>query len=412
MRNPLKSIFHSQRRLAARFWLNRLHSKVIQIGVTGSYGKTSTTSAIYAVLNRYAPTLMTDLNLDTIYNVPITALQARGRHRFLVFELGIDSPGEMDFHLQIARPRIGVLTGISPVHSDEKHLGSLEAIIQQKGRLLEALPADGLAVLNRDDPHVREMAGRTRARVVWYGRAEGSDFRVTDIQETVSMTRFNLRMPDQTLEAETPLLGAHNAANLAAAAAVGREAGVPEALILEAFSSLQPLKGRLSIEPGPRGLILINDALRANPRSTEAGLAFLGALNSASRKIAVLGEMGELGEHAVREHAGIGRKAAQVHPDFLITVGELTQHTAEQARREGMGGDQVHPVEDAHQAAETLRQLSRPGDLVYLKGSLLRHLERIPLILAGENVVCRVVTCPFYHPCSQCPYLETGYDPA
>jgi UDP-N-acetylmuramoyl-tripeptide--D-alanyl-D-alanine ligase len=410
MAQSLKNYFHAGRRRIAGFWLNGLHRSVLQIGITGSYGKTSTASAVGAVLGAHAATLMTDLNLDTIYNVPITALQVRARHRYLVLELGIDSPGEMDFHLQIARPTIGVLTGISPVHSDEKHLGSLEAIIQQKGRLIEALGEAGTAILNRDDAHVRTMAGRTRARVLWYGRHEGSHYRVVDIQQAISGTTFRLLTPEGEHTFDTQLLGEHNAVNLAAAAAVARSAGVPFETIRQAFADLQPLRGRLNVEAGPGGLILINDALRANPASTRAGLAFLAGLMGPGRKAAVLGEMGELGRHARAEHAAIGKAAAAAHPDLLITVGELTRHTAEAAVQAGLSASRVYAAADVHQAAARLQDWYRSGDVIYLKGSLMRHMERIRLILEGRIVGCRVVACPFYHQCTDCQYLEKGYN--
>lgn len=411
MPSPLKTIFHATRRLAASLWLNGLHRRVTQIAITGSYGKTSTTSAIYAVLRRHASALVTDLNLDTIYNVPITALRLRRQHRYLIFELGIDTSGEMDYHLRIARPRISVITGISPVHADDKHLGSLEAIIQQKGRIIEVLRPTDTALLNRDDETVRQMAARTTARVLWYGTSAGSDYRASNIRQTLTGTRFTLLTPSGEMEISTPLLGAHNALNLAAAACVGQQAGVPSEIILTAFAELTPLKGRLNVEPGPRGLILINDALRANPASTKSGLAFLGALNTRSRKIAVLGEMGELGAHAIPQHIEIGVAAAASKPDLLITVGDLTRYTAEAARKNGLTTSQVFAVGNVHEGAAILRERGKPGDVVYLKGSLMRHMERIPLILAGQPVGCTVISCPFYHQCTECEFIAKGYNP-
>lgn len=408
----LREIFHSSRRLAARFWLKGLHPNILQIGITGSYGKTSTSSAIYAVLSRHAPTLMTDLNLDTIYNVPITALRVRPRHRYLVLELGIDSPGEMDFHLQIARPHISVVTGISPVHADKDHVGSLEAIIQQKGRIIEVLPDSGTAVLNHTNAHVREMASRTQAEVLFYGTDPACSYRVENLQVTLSGTRFRLQTPHGALEVDTPLLGSHSAVNLAGAAAVAQIAGVPDETIVAAFADLKPLEGRFSVEPGANGLIWINDSLRANPASTKAGLAYLSELSVPNRKIAVLGEMGELGDHEVAEHSAVGTAAAEAGLDALIAVGKLTEHTARAAVHHGMPTSRVHTARTVQEAAQQLQKFGRPGDLVYLKGSLMRHMERIRLILAGLTVGCEVISCPFYHQCTACDFLESGYNPS
>ena len=408
---PVKKIYHLVRHRAAQFWLNGLHPGVVQIAVTGSYGKTSITNAIYQALSAVHPTIRTDINLDTIYNVPITALQVRAEHRYAVFELGIDTPNEMDFHLRIVRPAISVVTGITPVHSDKKHVGSLEHIIQQKGRILEALAPDGTAVLNADDPEVRAMAGRTRARVLFYGSSVECDYKVDGLILSLEGTAFTIRSPQGAIRIRTGLLGGHNAVNLAGAAAVAHLAGLDDEAIRTAFESLEPLRGRFSVEPGPGGLRLINDTLRANPASTRAGLAFLREVRPLGRTIAVLGEMGELGDHAVSGHREVGTAAAAADPALLITVGDLTRHTAGAAKEAGLPTGRVHAAEIVHEAARLLEEHARAGDIVYLKGSLMRHMERIPLILAGEDVGCRVVSCPFYHQCPVCEYLVNGYNP-
>jgi UDP-N-acetylmuramoyl-tripeptide--D-alanyl-D-alanine ligase len=407
----VKKFFHHIRHRAAAIWLNGFRTRTIQIAITGSYGKTSTTNAIYQALSAVHPTIRTDTNLDTIYNVPITALRVRSRHRFAVFELGIDSRNEMDFHLRIVRPAISVVTGITPVHSDEKHAGSLEHLIQQKGRIIEVLGPNGTAILNADDPEVRAMSGRTQARVLWYGAGEGCDYRIRDVVLSLSGSAFTIYTPRGEIRVETRLLGAHHAANLAAAAAVAHLAGLSNDVIRTAFGALEPLSGRFSVETGPNGLTLINDTLRANPASTTAGLRYLEEIGAAQRTIAVLGEMGELGDHAISGHREVGVAAAQAGPDLLITVGNLTRHTAEAARQEGLPDERVHAVDSVHAAAALLTEHGRPGDVIYLKGSLMRHMERIPMILAGQTVGCRVIACPFYHQCPECEYLIGGYNP-
>lgn len=410
--NPVRRGWHASRRLMAKVWLNAVHRNTFQVAITGSYGKTSTTRAIYAVVARHTPTVVTDLNLDTIYNVPITALKLRGQP-LIIFELGIDTPNEMAFHLELVRPRIGVLTGLAPVHTDEKHLGSFEAIITQKRKVIEALPPDGLAVLNYDDPLVRQQAQYARARVVGYGTAPDCDYRAENISLRLDGSRFRAVTPEGAFEVETPLPGAHNCANLMAVIAVTRALDVPMDTILQTFKELEALKGRANVEEGPLGTMLINDALRANPASTKAGLRYLRDLDVAGQRIAVLGEMGELGISAVPEHEDVGRVAASADLDWLLCIGPLTRHIAQAARAAGMDGDRIVAVDNVREVADRLREIIVKGDVLYLKGSLMRHLERVILLLENQQTVgCVVVSCPFYHQCTACQYLETGYNPA
>jgi len=407
--SPLKQFGHAARRILANFWLNTLHSSKMQIGVTGSYGKTSTTYITNALLSAYGPTIVTDVNLDTIYNVPITALRVRSKHEFVLFELGIDTLNEMSFHLQIAHPSIGVMTGIAPVHTDEEHLGSLENIIREKRKLIEFLKPGDVAILNHDDERVREMASHTQADVLWYGTDPTCDYRAEDIRVSTDGLMFRAVTPDGAIEIKTALLGRHNAVNAMAAIAVAKQAGVPDETIETVFTKLVPLKGRLNIEEGPLGITLINDSLRANTSSTRAGLEFVRDLDSGDQKLAVLGEMGEIGETAEQEHYQIGQFAADCGLDLLICVGGLTEQIAQGAVDAGMPKDKVQFVSNVAEAADFIRQDAQPGTLLYLKGSLLKHLERIVLILGGEDVGCTVTSCPFYYSCRECQHLVTGY---
>ncbi len=404
----LKRVYHTGRRSLANFWLNGVHRKTLQIGITGSYGKTSTTHILADILNRHTPTLTTDLNLDTIYNLPITALKLRGQ-RCAVFEMGIDKPNEMSFHLNLVRPKIGIITGITAVHADAEHLGSVENIIREKRKLIEALPPDGTAILHYDDPSVRGMASHTRARVVWYGQMPECAYRAENIQVRLDGISFEAVTPTRRFSVQSPLLGRHFASNIMAAVAAADQVGVPIETMQTALAALQPLHGRLNIETGPLGTVLINDALRANPVTTQAGLAFLHHLQTTGKKIAILGEMGELGKLEIEKHREVGQAAANTPPDLLVCVGNLTTHTAQAAAAAGLDAERVFSVPTVHQAAEIIRSQAQPGDLLYLKGSLMRHMERILLILKGETVGCRVVSCPFYHQCPACQYLATGY---
>jgi len=408
-----KQLFHQARRVLAKFWL-RFFPNLTIIGVTGSYGKTNTTRAITQVLSEKFPTLQTDLNLDTVYNLPITILKLRPKHQTLVLEYGVDHKNEMDYHLALVKPSIGVITGINPTHSDPELLGSLEGIIEEKSKLLRALPRQpasrrGWAILNWDDEKVRKMKGETKAKVVRYGTTPEADFWAKEIKVDFSGTSFTLCSQKEEIKIKTGLLGRHFVLNCLAAAVVGKIKGLSWEEIKRGLAKLKPLPGRLSVEKGPRKSILLDDHLRANPASTLAGLQTLVDLPSGGRRIAILGEMGELGDSAKKEHQRIGRELARLKKiDYFISVGPLQKLTAQAAIKAGMGEKRVFWVENVREAAEVLKKILRPGDLVYLKGSLLRHTERILLILKGEKVGCQLISCHNYWQCQNCSYLHSG----
>jgi UDP-N-acetylmuramoyl-tripeptide--D-alanyl-D-alanine ligase len=403
-----KKPLHQARRKLAKLWLKFFPNLTI-VGITGSYGKTNTARAIVRVLSEKFPTLQTDLNLDTVYNLPITILKLRPKHRALVLEYGVDHKNEMDFHLSLVKPQIGVITGINPTHSDPELLGSLEGIIKEKSKLLKALPKEGWAILNWDDKRVRKMKGATKAKIIRYGTTSECDYWAKDIKVDFSGTSFTLYSQKEKIKIKTGLVGRHFVLNCLAAAVVGKIKGLNWEEIKRGLAKLKPLTGRLSIEKGPRGSILLDDHLRANPASTLAGLQTLVDLSAEGRRIAVLGEMGELGDSAKKEHQRIGKELAKLKKiDYLISVGPLQKLTAQAAIREGMKKGQVFWVENVSEAAEVLKKILRAGDLIYLKGSLLRHTERILLILKGEKVGCKLTSCHYYWQCQKCPYLLSG----
>jgi len=188
--------------------------------------------------------------------------------------------------------------------------------------------------------------------------------------------------------------------------AVGLCQGLNLKQIKEGLSKLKPLSGRLSIEKGPFDSILLNDSLRANHASTLAGLKVLSTLKTKGKKIAVLGEMGELGTFAKEEHRKIGKAIAKLKIDYLISIGPLQKLTAQLAFKSGMKKESIFYAEDVVEAANVLKKILKKDDLFYLKGSLLKHMERIIILLKKEEVDCRVPSCHFYHRCWDCLYLH------
>lgn len=381
--NLIKRIFHSSRRILAKTWLG-LHPNVKIIALTGSYGKTATATAIRAVLSEKFKTLQTDVNLDTLYNVPITALKLT-THDYLVFELGVDHPGEMDKHLEIVKPTVGVLTGITPVHADKEHLVSLKGIIREKSKLLSALPTDGLAIVNYDDEKSRKMAKVSKSKVWFYGSdPKNCQVWFDKVELSLEGTTLVLHHQSESVEVKLKLIGKHHSLASSAAAAVGLSQGLTLLEIARGLSKLNPLPGRMSLEKGFRGSLWLNDFRRANPASTISGLETVKDLE-AKRKILVLGQMGELGDYEEESHRQVGIKVGEVKPDLTVTVGPATKYVIEETLKK-LPSENVFYTENVFEAAKILKKMIRKDDLVYLKGSLLKHLERIPLILEDKKV--------------------------
>lgn len=403
-----KKIFHTTRRFIAKRWLSLMPAT--QVGITGSQGKTNTTQVITTILSSLGSTTVTDINLDTTFNVPITALKVMPWTKFVVWELGIDHRGEMERHLQIAKPHIGIITGISPVHTDAEHMGSLENLIQEKRKLIEVLPADGYAILNYDDEHVRGMAPFTKARVVWYGtNPDTCDVWVETTQnngkviQTLEGLVATFHDHDKSFIARTPLIGLHHIYNLMAGYLVLKIVNKHKTTeeTIQTFTSiiqtLQPLKGRMSVEAGPKGIVILNDSLRANPTSTNFGLKTLAELDyNKGRKIAVIGEMGEL-EHPEEEHAKTGELIASLPLDYIVCIGPLRKYTVDKAVEKGFAQENILYAKDIFEAKDILEKILQKDDLMYLKGSLLRNYKRIIQLLNGEQICCNAVMCPYSH---------------
>lgn len=386
--NPVKQLFHNVRRAYAKFVLAQ--KSAIQIGITGSQGKTNTTYVITSILKALGETVVTDTSLDTIYNVPITALKVKNSTQFVVWELGIDRPNEMSYHLEIARPTIGIITGISAVHTDEEHLGTIENLIAEKRKLIETLPSTGHALLNWDDKNVAGMASYTKATVLKFGTNKSTcDVWVNpeEMESTLEGISFTLHdnQSGNSIRIESGLIGVHHRYNIMAAYLVYKLVTAHDTNLTEKqiatfqhiMAGLKPLPGRMSVEQGPRNSTLLNDALRANPTSTRFGLQTLAALQTGSRKkIAVLAEMGEL-DKTEEEHTKLGEFIAPLPIDFVICIGPLQKYTFEAAIKKGFPAANIFWAQDVQEAAKKIVPLISDNDILYLKGSLHRHVERV-----------------------------------
>ncbi|MCX7853124.1 MAG: UDP-N-acetylmuramoyl-tripeptide--D-alanyl-D-alanine ligase, partial [Caldilineales bacterium] len=305
-----------------------------------------------------------------------------------VLEMGFYVEGEIAQLCRWAQPHIGVVTNIGPIHLERA--GSMEAIFRGKSELVQALPADGYAVLNWDDDWVRQMAPLTRAAIFRYGLGPEADLWADEIHseglEGIRF-RFHRRLPtgkEEVLHVHLPLLGRHAVHTALRAAAVGLIAGLAWEDIIAGLRDVNA-QVRIEIVPGPRGSTLIDDTYNASPPSTIAALNLLADLQG--RRIAVLGDMLELGSYAETGHRLVGGRAAAV-VDELVTVGTLARWIADEAARLGLPAARIHPVADADAAFAVLQELIAPGDFVLIKGSRalgLEHLvQRLSLFVTGN----------------------------
>ncbi|MFJ6630289.1 UDP-N-acetylmuramoyl-tripeptide--D-alanyl-D-alanine ligase [Streptomyces sp. NPDC091376] len=377
----------------ARAVVERLGATLVAL--TGSAGKTSTKDLIAQVLQRKAPTVWTPGSLNNEIGLPLTALSATEETRFLVLEMGARGIGHIRYLAGLTPPRVGVVLNVGTAHIGE--FGGREQIAEAKGELVESLPAaeeGGVAVLNADDPLVRAMASRTKARLVFFGESDEADVRAENVRLMPSgQPAFRLRTPSGCSDVTLRLYGEHHVSNALAAAAVAHELGMSVDEIATALSEAGTLsRWRMEVTERTDGVTVVNDAYNANPESMRAALRALAAMGAAAqaaggRTWAVLGPMAELGGESLAEHDAVGRLAVRLNVSKLVAVGGREASWLQLgAYNEGSWGEESVHVSDTQAAVELLRRELRPGDVVLVKASRSAGLERIAeALLAGTD---------------------------
>lgn len=364
----------------AKSWRETLSLRVI--GITGSVGKSTTKELTAEVLGQRYRTIKNPGNLNNEIGLPVSILKITEGHERAVLEMGFYIPGEIALLCEIAQPQVGVITNISQVHLERA--GTMEAIVQGKGELVESLPPapEGVAVLNYDDPLTRAMSERTQGKVLFYGLSPEADLWASDIRGLgLEGVRFVMHYGDESIYIRVPLLGRHSVHTALRAAAVGLIEDLSWEEIVSGLQSSQSQLRLIAVQ-GPHGALLLDDTYNAAPPSTIAALNLLAELEG--RRVAVLGDMLELGDFEERGHRMVGVRAAQV-ADELVTVGNRAQWIANEARLAGMSEDQVVTLKDSQEAIEYLQHRVRENDVVLVKGSRGMKMD---LIVAGlEEIV-------------------------
>ncbi len=354
----------------ARFWRRKLDLRVI--GITGSVGKSTTKELVAEVLSQRYHTLKSPGNMNNEIGLPLAILRLSSGYQRAVLEMGFYVPGEISFLCDIAQPQVGVVTNVGTVHAERA--GSQENIFLGKSELVQALPEDGVAILNFDDPWVRKMEERTRAQVFFYGLSSEADLWADNVEgQGLEGIRFRLHYQRETLYVRVPLIGRHSVHTALRAAAVGLVEGLTWQEIFDGLNQGHT-QLRLVAVRSKTGALILDDTYNASPKSMLAALNLLDELDG--RKIAVLGDMLELGQYERQGHEMVGLRAAQV-TDTLLTLGALGHMIAEAARRSGMKKSSVLEFEELDQILEWLNHNLSKNDSVLIKGSHGLHMDRI-----------------------------------
>lgn len=370
----LKKPFHLLRIYLAKQYA-RFYPEDTFVAVTGSVGKTTTIQALVAVLSQKFKTITTQPNLDPILNIPQTLLRLNPTIKKVILEMSCEYPGEMDFYLQLVRPKYAVVTRISYAHSE--YLGDIDQILEEKGKLVEQLPKDGVAILNYDDVNIRKLADKCRGKVyyfgldpknctVWAGNTKLENFKTT----------FELNLGVERVQVKYPPLGEHQVYSAMAAATLGVVLGVPLTRIKFALESIEPVPHRMQIFTGPFGSIIIDDTYNSSPLAVESAIETLIKLPS-KRKIIVLGEMRELGNLSEKLHRLVAQKIYKEKIDFCLLGGGDANYIADELKSLGYWEQSLESNLSNSQIVSKLLKILEKGDVCLIKGSRAVRLDEV-----------------------------------
>jgi UDP-N-acetylmuramoyl-tripeptide--D-alanyl-D-alanine ligase len=363
-----KDTLQAYQQLAANY---RKSLQLDVVAITGSNGKTSTKDFAAAVLARRFRVTKTQGNFNNHVGLPRTILEATEQDEVAVWEIGMNHPGEVAALAKIAAPDVGIITNIGVAHIE--FMGSREKIAEEKGALAEAVDAEGTVILNADDPFTKGIATRTRGKVILAGTTAGT-IRAGEINQSGSGTDFTILEDAHRCRAQLPVPGLHMVQNALLAVAAGRVFGLSLEECAAGLVAAPLTKARLQVKE-IHGVQFLDDSYNANPDSMTAALRTLVELDADGQRIAVLGEMRELGDESERGHREVGETAAALKVDHLIAIGNVAATIAEAAKRAGLENSST--VASTAEAAELLAELAAPGDLVLIKGSRLARTEEV-----------------------------------
>jgi len=357
----------------ANLWRKR--HPIPLVAIVGSNGKTTTKEMVAAIIGKRYTVLKNPGNFNNLIGLPLTLLKMNTQDQVVVLEMGMNCKGEIGRLAHIAEPDLGVMINIGPVHLEG--LGSIEGVMEAKGELIEVMGEDQRLVFNADDPRVVELSKRFRGATTSFGIKNPADWAATDINTMEDgMISFQVHGPMGVLSISLKLMGGHQVYNALASAAVASHLGVGAEEVKEGLRTIQSPPMRMELITVGEGIKIINDAYNANPTSMESALRTLGDVRG-ERKIAVLGDMAELGDYTQQAHREIGRWVKNRGVEFLFLVGEFAPYVVQGATEAGMDGKTIIVGKDHQELVHYLSRFLRRGDWVLIKGSRIMQMEKI-----------------------------------
>jgi len=369
-----KKHIHASRTVIAKNYL-KLIGNVEVIGITGSVGKTLTQNAIASVLAQKYKTSVGEENLDPTFRIPQTILKTKPWYQKLVLEYGVEHPGDMDHYLKIIKPKIAVVTRVTPTHT--KYFKDIQGVFSEKVKLVRAVDKNGHVVLNADDRLVVKMADYTKAKIWWYGQKAKNGVKISHFVQTLKGSKFRLHYQGQKASVTWKVVGRHQLLSAYSAATVGIVCSLTLKQIARGLAQVKTPKHRLNAIT-TKNISILDDTYNASPSASQESLATLIDLGKRKKKVAIFGEMKDLGEKSSEFHKKLGEKIAKTNINYLITIGKIAKIIGINSKKFGFPGKVIRVSNSKEAIFETKKIVtSFPKALVLVKGSRHAHLERI-----------------------------------
>ncbi|MGB6882231.1 MAG: UDP-N-acetylmuramoyl-tripeptide--D-alanyl-D-alanine ligase [Microgenomates group bacterium] len=370
-----KWLIHPIKRRIAKYYLIILQKffDLTVIGITGSAGKTSTKDMIASILNQKDKTASSYENIDPVYNIPTTILKCRPNTRYLVLEMGVEFPGEMDFYLWLAKPSIGVITNIYPTHT--LFFKSIKGVVEEKGKLTKILSKNNFAILNSEDSQLKKVAEHTKAKTIWYGKKGKVRAQNVKLKKNLS-NRFTLAIGKGKISIHLPILGEQFVSNSLAAASVGYICNISLSDIKKGLEDFTQPEHRMKPIKLKSGTLVIDDSYNNNPEAAKSALHTLKKVSDGRKTIVVMGDMLELGKYEKKYHRQIGDIISSLKFDYVIGVGPASKCLVEEASKKMKKGS-YYWVQSVDKVMPILRPLLKRNTTVLIKGSRSIGLDKV-----------------------------------